>query len=131
MTQKSWKTAYWIVTVLYSLFMLSTAIPDVLVADGAIIFFASLKYPAYLLPIVGWAKVLGIIGIWQRKWPFLREWAYAGLAIDTLGAFLSHLSVGDTPAFASISGTAFVLTLVSYWLLRKAYGSGARLAAVC
>jgi hypothetical protein len=130
MTTKSWKIAYWIVTVLYSLFMITTALPDVLMAEGAVIFFESLQYPAYLLPIVGWAKLLGIVGIWQRKWPFLREWAYAGLAIDTLGAFLSHLSVGHPPYIFLIALTAFVLTLVSYWLLRKAYGSTARLAAV-
>lgn len=117
-------------TVLYSLFMVSTAIPDVLQVQGAVTLIHGLGYPTYLLFIVGWAKILGIIGILQRWWPFLREWAYAGLLIDTLGAFISHMFVGDPTSVYVVSIVAVILTLVSYALLRKAYGDQARLAAL-
>jgi hypothetical protein len=127
---KTWKIAYWIVTVLYSLFMVSTAVPDVLSVPGAMQLVGELGYPPYLLFIVGYAKILGVIGILQRKWPFLREWAYAGLAIDTLGALISHVTVDGLTPFLIPALLGFVLTLASYALLRKAYGNTARLAAL-
>ncbi len=127
---KAWRIAYWIVTVLLSVFIVGGSIPDILQIEGALLLFEKLGYPAYLLLIVGWAKILGIIGIWQRWWPFLREWAYAGLIIDLLGAFISHMFVNDPPSIyvASLVGLAF--TLASYVLLRKAYGDKARLATL-
>ena len=33
---------------------------------------------------------LGLIALWQRRVPFLREWAYAGYFFDLVGAFASH-----------------------------------------
>ncbi len=124
------KIAYWIVTVLLSIFIVGGAIPDIMQIQAALDLFAQLQYPAYLLLIVGWAKILGVIGIWQRWWPFLREWAYAGLVIDLLGAFISHLFVGDPPSLYSASLVGLALTLASYALLRKAYGSSTRMAAL-
>jgi len=130
MKAKAWKITYWIVTVLFSLFIVGSALPDILQVEGALMLFEQLQYPAYLLLIVGWAKMLGIIGIWQRKWPFLREWAYAGLVIDFLGAIISHLFVGDSPVFYIPAAVALVFVIASYALLRKAYGNTARLAAI-
>ena len=128
---KSWKIAYWVVTTLLSLFIVGGAIPDILQIEGAVQLFESLGYPTYLLLIVGYAKILGVIGILQTKLPFLREWAYAGLVIDLLGAFISHMIVGgEQLAIAIPSLVGLILTIVSYALLRKAYGTTARLAAL-
>ncbi len=127
---KSWKIAYWIVTVLLSFFIVGGAIPDIMQIPEALDLFTQLGYPPYLLLIVGWAKILGIIGIWQKWWPFLREWAYAGLVIDLLGAFISHLFVGDPASLYSASLVGLVFTFASYALLRKAYGEKTRMAAL-
>ncbi len=126
------KIAYGIVTGLLSFFIVGGAVPDILMIQGAIDLFTELGYPNYLLLIVGWAKVLGVIGILQRKWPFLREWAYFGLIVDLLGAFISHMFVlqTGTPLVWIPSLVGLVLTLASYILLRKAYGKTARLAAI-
>lgn len=126
----SMKTAYWIVTVILCLFTVVGAVPDILQVDGAVQLFTQLGYPSYLLLIVGWAKILGVIGILQRKWPFLREWAYAGLLIDFAGAFASHTFVGDPITLKIPSVVAFILAIASYVLLRKEYGNSARLAAL-
>lgn len=123
------KISYWIITGLLSFFIVGGAIPDILQIQGAIDLFTELGYPQYLLLIVGWAKILGVIGIMQTKWPFLREWAYAGLVIDLLGAFVSHTIVAggfDPLSIPSLVG--LVLTFASYVLLRQAYGKDARLA---
>jgi uncharacterized membrane protein YedE/YeeE len=127
---KSWKIAYWIVTVLFSLFIIATALPDILQVPGAVQLFQELGYPTYVMLIVGWAKVLGIIGIWQQWWPFLREWAYAGLVIDFVGAFASHRFSQDAAFLLMPSVVALVLVISSYALLRKAYGDQAKLAAL-
>lgn len=124
------KIAYWIVTGLLSFFIVGGAIPDILQIDGALQLFQQLQYPSYLLLIVGYAKVLGVIGIWQPWWPFLREWAYAGLVIDLVGAVLSHMFVGDSLGFMLPALIGLVFTIASYALLRKAYGSTTRLAAL-
>lgn len=127
---KAWKIAYWIVTVLLSAFIVASSIPDVLQVEGAVMIFEHLGYPTYMLLIVGWAKILGVFGILQRWWPFLREWAYAGLVIDLLGAAASHMFVGDPVPMYAPALVALILTLASYVLLRKAYGATARLAAL-
>lgn len=127
---KSWKIAYWIVTVLLCLFIVGGSVPDIMQVEGALMLFQQLGYPSYLLLIVGWAKILGVIGIMQRWWPFLREWAYAGIVIDLAGAFASHLFVGDSAMFYMPSLIGLLFTIASYVLLRKAYASTAKLAAI-
>jgi hypothetical protein len=56
----------------------------------------TLGYPDYVLLIFGPAKLLAVLALLYPKTRFLREWAYAGIAIDGLGAFASHCAVHDT-----------------------------------
>jgi len=55
----------------------------------------SLGYPAYLSPFLGVARILALITIFTPKFPRLKEWAYAGLAFDLIGAIYSQLAVGN------------------------------------
>ncbi len=119
MRTKGWTITYYVSTILLSLFIVPGSIFDIMQVPEAVEVMNRLQYPAYLLLIVGYAKILGIIGIWQTKWHFLREWAYAGLVIDLFGAFLSHLIVGDGMAYASGPLIGLVITLVSYVSFRK------------
>jgi hypothetical protein len=89
---------YWTVTGLFSAFMLFSAIPDVLVVPDAVTFMTHLGYPLYFIPFIGVAKVLGIIAILVPGYPRVKEWAYAGLTYDLVGATYSVVSVGD-PGF--------------------------------
>lgn len=77
---------YWIATGLFAFIMLGSAIPDIIVMPEAVQGFKEIGLPAYLLPLVGWAKLLGVIALLVPGFPRLREWAYAGLMIDILGA---------------------------------------------
>jgi hypothetical protein len=92
------KTLYWIITSLMAAFMLLGAIPDVLRLPQAVSIFGHLGYPVYLLPFLGTAKTLGIIAVLVPAFQRLKEWAYAGLVFDVIGALYSHLSVGDSPS---------------------------------
>jgi hypothetical protein len=85
----------------------------------AIAVFRHLGYPDYLLPFIGVAKILGAIAVLQPWYPRLKEWAYAGLAIDVVGALYSHISVGDPPIAWIPPLVAITLILASYALFRK------------
>jgi len=116
------KIFYWIVTGLAAALMLLSAIPDVMGAPEAIEFFKHLGYPAYLLPFLGVAKILGAITILVPKFPRLKEWAYAGLVFDLIGAFYSHVSVGDPASVWVFSLIGLALVSGSYILYRKTHG---------
>jgi hypothetical protein len=93
---------YWTVTGLFGAFMLSTAIPDILVApDHVALITTKLGYPKYILPFLGVAKALGVIAILIPGFPRIKEWAYAGLFFDLVGATYSNIMVdGLQPAMA-------------------------------
>jgi hypothetical protein len=83
---KNAKTLYWIITSLMAAFMLLASIPDVLRLPQAVSIFGHLGYPVYLLPFLGTAKTLGIIAVLVPAFQRLKEWAYAGLVFDVIGA---------------------------------------------
>jgi hypothetical protein len=119
---KKWNITYYIATILLSASMLLGAYFELTGAPSAVSIFEHLGYPVYLLYILGVAKILGVVGIWQGEWPVLREWAYAGLSIDLVGALASHLFVGDGP---TVYGSAFlhlVVLIVSYVALKRRAG---------
>jgi len=91
---KKTNVIYWISTVIFALLMLFSAIPDMLNLPDAKEFMTKLGYPAYFTPFIGVAKVLGVIAIVIPGFPKIKEWAYAGLAFDLIGALYSNIAVG-------------------------------------
>lgn len=91
---KKTKIFYWIFTGLFAAFMLSSAIPDILVLDDAAKFITDLGYPKYIVAFLGVAKLLGSIAILIPGFPRIREWAYAGLFFDLIGATYSAIALG-------------------------------------
>lgn len=112
------KVAYWIFTGLTAALMIVSAIPDVLLVDGAVQIFEHLGYPRYLLPFIGVAKLLGGAAILQPWFRRLTEWAYAGITFDLIGAIYSHLSVGDGIQFLVPPILGLVFVSGSYITLR-------------
>jgi hypothetical protein len=91
---KKTKIIYWIATALFAGFMIFSAIPEILeTKDGAGI-ITGLGYPAYFVRFIGIAKLLGSIAILIPGLKRLKEWAYAGLFFDLLGATYSAIAVG-------------------------------------
>jgi DoxX-like protein len=105
---------YWVITGLMAAFMLMASIPDVLRQPQAIEVFGHLGYPAYLLPFLGTAKILGVIAVLVPGAGRLKEWAYAGLVFDIIGALYSHLSVGDPVSVWGFAVVGLVLVGGSY-----------------
>jgi hypothetical protein len=111
--------SYWIVTALMSAFMLMGALADVSRAQAALAWFVHLGYPAYLLPFIGVAKILGVIAVLVPGIKRVKEWAYAGLVFDLIGAFYSHISVGDSLDIWILPVIGLLLVIGSYVLYQR------------
>ena len=115
------KIAYWVITGLLAAFLLITGIADMIKLPEAIVVFKHLGYPEYLLPFIGVAKVLAAIAIVFPRFPRLKEWAYAGLTFDILGALYSHISVGDPIGQWMIPAVALGIVACSYFLFHNTH----------
>ena len=91
------KILYWIINGLFGAFMLFSAIPDIIETPDAVQFMTILGYPTYFTPFIGVAKVLGVIALFIPGYPRLKEWAYAGLTFDLVGATYSVIAIGTAP----------------------------------
>jgi hypothetical protein len=116
---KKIKALYWISTCLFGIMMLGSAIPDILILQIAVDGFTKMGMPIYLVPFLGWAKFLGVITLLLPVFPKLKEWAYAGLVFDLLGATYAIIASGQ-PVISAI-GMALPLSLAacSYIFYRK------------
>jgi|SRR6185436_2298512 len=110
---------YWVFTSCAGAFMLLGAIPDVLQVPGALALIAHLGYPGYLLPFLGVAKLLGVAAVVVPRLPKVKEWAYAGLIFDLVGAFYSHFSIGDGPGILIFPIVGLVLVTGSYFFYQR------------
>ena len=87
---------FWIVTVLFCLQMSFTAYAQLRLPQVAEA-FTHLGFPAYFRVELSWAKLLGVVLLLAPVPARLKEWAYAGFAINLASALIAHLSVGDGP----------------------------------
>ena len=110
--------AYWIITALFSAFMIFSSIGNIMVNAESIAFVHDgLGYPVYFIPFIGWAKVLGAIAIVIPIVPArMKEWAYFGLFIDLATATYSFIATG-APVQGWIFMLLFIGVLVASYLL--------------
>jgi DoxX-like family len=113
--------AYWTVTTLFCLEMTFTAYYELLVQPQAAEAFTRLGFPAtYFRAELSWAKVLGVTALLLPLVPArLKEWAYAGFAINLVSALIAHLSIHDRPAALAPSSITTVLWVLSYYFWRR------------
>lgn len=116
---KKTRVIYWIFTGLLVVLMGGGAIPDIISVPSAVELFKHLGYPAYLLPFLGIAKLLGVIAILIPGFPRLKEWAYAGLVFDLAGAMYSSIAVGDPVSNWMMFLIGFILIAGSYIYANK------------
>jgi hypothetical protein len=129
-TPKAKTIVYWIVTALFCLEMGFTAYYMLLRLPEGAQAITRLGFPAYFRVELAWAKLLGVVLLLAPVPARLKEWAYAGFAINLASALIAHFSVGDGPQAWSPSAATSVLWGLSYFFWRRLAGhAGERLTA--
>jgi hypothetical protein len=121
---KAMTIAYWTFTALFCLEMSFTAYYELL-PQGAEA-FARLGFPAsYFRMELSWAKVAGVAALLVPIIPVrLKEWAYAGFAINLASALITHISLGQGPQSWGPSAITSVLWGLSYFFWRRLSSTG-------
>ena|SRR5688572_31890263 len=105
---------YWISTGLFAAFMMSSAIPNLLSSAEWVTILTHLGYPIYILPLLGVAKLLGVIALLVPGFPRLKEWAYAGFTFDLIGATYSGIAAAGFDPMMLTMLIFFGLLALSY-----------------
>ena len=117
-TMKKLNISYWIITALFSAFMLWSSFGRLKLDEQTVAFLHDhLGYPLYFIRLISVAKIIGAIAILLPFVPArVKEWAYFGFFIDLLTAAYSFRAVGDP-----VSGWApmflFIAILIAAYLL--------------
>jgi hypothetical protein len=112
------KIGFWIATAIFCLQMSFTAYAQLSlpqVADA----FAHMGFPPYFRIEISWAKLIGVVVLLAPAPARLKEWAYAGFAIDLVSAIIAHLAVGDGPQAWSWAVGTLLLWGFSYFFWRR------------
>jgi len=110
---------YWITTGLFALLMLFSSISSLVSPAQASAFFKTINMPDYLIPFLSIAKLLGVIAILVPGYPRIKEWAYAGLLYDLIGAMYCNYSSAKTTAEWLPMIVFIALAFTSYFLYHK------------
>lgn len=111
---------YRVITGLFSVHMLFSAMMYFFMHDMVSEMFESLGVSTAVIYPLAIAKILGLIAIWTNKSRLLKELAYLGFAIDFVLAIVTHIMAKDGGAIAAV--IALVMLLTSYWYNRKVSG---------
>jgi hypothetical protein len=112
---KKIKIIYWISTGLFAAFLFITSIPYLYSSiDVTQLIHDQLGYPIYIIPLLGMAKIIGSIILVIPGLVRIKEWAYAGLMIDLIGAMFSLLMIGGGIQAVIGMGIPILVGVVSY-----------------
>lgn len=106
-------------TGLLGLVLMGSGVADLIAPPELVEFMTSLGYPAYLLYLLAVAKLLALLAIFAPKYPRLKEWAYAGVAFNMIGASYSHIMSGD-PIGNILLPLVILAVAMTSWYLRPA-----------
>lgn len=109
---------FWVVTALFCLQMGFTGYAQLSLPQVAEA-FTHLGFPPWFRVELSLAKFIGIALLLAPVAPRLKEWAYAGFAIDLGSAIIAHLAVGDGPAAWGWAAGTLVLWALSYLFWRR------------
>ncbi|HEX6837797.1 MAG TPA: DoxX family protein [Polyangia bacterium] len=117
-TTRAGAIPYWIVTGLFCLQMSFTAYAQLRLPQVAEAFH-HLGFPDYFRLELSLAKLLGVVLLLAPVPARLREWVYAGFAIDLGSAVVAHLAVGDGAQAWGWAAATGLLWGLSYFFWRR------------
>lgn len=112
---------YWIVTVLFSAFMIFSSYGGItLMPEAVALLHEYLGYPLYFIRWISVFKIIGAIAILLPNVPVrLKEWAYFGFFIDLITAAFSFIALGDPISLWAPMTIFFLMLMAAYMLHRK------------
>ena len=121
MQPKSINILYWVFTILFAALMIFSAYSSILVnEDAKTLIHDQLGYPMYFIPFSGYAKLIGAIAILIPGLKTIKEWAYAGLFFDLVGAVYSGIALaGKMDPMMTFMLVWFVPGILSYIFWKK------------
>ena len=90
------RATYWIITAVVVAECAIGGARDLLRAPPFYPMMLDLGYPAYLATILGVAKILAAVALLVPDRARLKEWAYAGVVINMIGAAASWVAIHST-----------------------------------
>ena len=117
-TPKAAAIVYWTLTAIFCLQMGFTAYAQLRLPDVAQA-FTHLGFPDYFRIELSWAKLIAVALLLLPVPARMKEWAYAGFAINIASALIAHLAVGDGPEAWGFAAATGVLWGLSYFLWRR------------
>lgn len=117
---KNQKIIYWVLTVLFAGFMAFSGFGGVKPSEQSIKFLHDgMGYPIHFIQFISIAKLVGAAALLLPIPKWLKEWAYAGMFFDLLGAFWALTVTSGSAA----GGLFIVLPLVvgglSYYFWKR------------
>lgn len=119
MKPKTIKIIYWSLIILLCLLLAADGYGGITKQQAGIDALNHLGYPAYLLPLFGILKWLGVVALLQTKYIRIKEWAFAGVAFTFIGAAYSHLAAKDPTSHVIAPLIALVILFVIYAIWNK------------
>lgn len=119
MNPKTIKIIYWILTILFALAMLGDAYGGISKQEAGQEVMRHLGYPIYIMVITGVFKLFGALAILQNKFKIIKEWAFAGFAINFIGAFASRAAVGDGAGLLIMPLVILAIMFILYYFWKK------------
>ena len=111
---------YRTITFLFAALLLMAGITEATAHESGKEIMRHLGYPEHVLHVLGTGKILAAVALVQRRFPTLREWAYAGVTFNLVGACVARAAAGDSTGLI-LSPLLFLAVLfTSYFLGKKA-----------
>lgn len=111
------RIGYWLTTGLVGLAMGVGGTFDILLPPEVAEQVAHLGYPNFFYPLLGVGKIAGAAVVLAPGLARLKEWAYAGIAIDLVAAAYTHVMVGDG-ASDILPPVVLLAVALTSWALR-------------
>lgn len=124
MTRKAINITYWICTIIFAILMIFASVGGIQPnADAIKVIHDGMGFPIYFIQFISVVKLIGVAVILIPGLDRIKEWAYAGLFFDLIGATYSGIAAAGKfdPVMLSLL-IWFVPGILSYYFWHKKIG---------
>ncbi|PSR53446.1 DoxX family protein [Adhaeribacter arboris] len=119
MKPKTVKILYWTVTGLFSLLLLMAGITEAIQPESGRQIMQHLGYPVHIMLVIGVGKILAVVALVQTRFRVIKEWAYAGITFNLIGAFVARAYAGDSIGLILSPLIFLSVMFLSYFLWKQ------------